>query len=146
MPTYQYQCTQCGAALEVIQSFSDDALTECPECAGRLRKVFNAVGIVFKGSGFYRNDSRDAGSKAPAAHLVDPPLRRHRRSGHATSDLVDVVDGGAGHPPVGAGVLVVVEPFAEESFFAGSVFLVPSVDGSVFGASEDVVVERLSLR
>ena len=58
MPTYQYQCTKCGAALEVIQSFSDDALTECPECAGRLRKVFNAVGIVFKGSGFYRNDSR----------------------------------------------------------------------------------------
>ena len=58
MPTYQYQCTECGAALEVIQSFSDDALTECPECSGRLRKVFNAVGVVFKGSGFYRNDSR----------------------------------------------------------------------------------------
>ncbi|MGI9085602.1 MAG: FmdB family zinc ribbon protein [Aeromicrobium sp.] len=58
MPTYQYQCTECGEALEVIQSFSDDALTECPECAGRLRKVFNAVGVVFKGSGFYRNDSR----------------------------------------------------------------------------------------
>ena len=58
MPTYQYQCTECGAALEVIQSFTDDNLTECPECAGRLRKVFNAVGVVFKGSGFYRNDSR----------------------------------------------------------------------------------------
>jgi putative FmdB family regulatory protein len=58
VPTYQYQCTECGAALEVIQSFSDDNLTECPECAGRLRKVFNAVGVVFKGSGFYRNDSR----------------------------------------------------------------------------------------
>jgi putative FmdB family regulatory protein len=58
VPTYQYQCTECGAALEVIQSFSDDSLTECPECAGRLRKVFNAVGVVFKGSGFYRNDSR----------------------------------------------------------------------------------------
>jgi putative FmdB family regulatory protein len=58
VPTYQYQCTDCGAALEIIQSFSDDSLTECPECAGRLRKVFNAVGVVFKGSGFYRNDSR----------------------------------------------------------------------------------------
>ena len=58
MPTYQYQCTECGEALEVIQSFSDDALTECPECSGRLRKVFNAVGVVFKGSGFYRSDSR----------------------------------------------------------------------------------------
>ncbi len=69
MPTYQYQCTQCGSALEVIQSFSDDALTECPECAGRLRKVFNAVGIVFKGSGFYRNDSRSTStsSEAPKA-------------------------------------------------------------------------------
>jgi putative FmdB family regulatory protein len=58
VPTYQYQCTECGSALEVIQSFTDDNLTECPECAGRLRKVFNAVGVVFKGSGFYRNDSR----------------------------------------------------------------------------------------
>jgi putative FmdB family regulatory protein len=64
VPTYQYQCTQCGAALEVIQSFSDDALTECPECAGRLRKVFNAVGIVFKGSGFYRNDSRSTSTSS----------------------------------------------------------------------------------
>lgn len=58
MPTYQYQCTDCGEALEVHQSFTDDALTECPACQGRLRKVFNAVGVVFKGSGFYRNDSR----------------------------------------------------------------------------------------
>lgn len=66
MPTYQYQCTQCGAALEVIQSFSDDALAECPECAGRLRKVFNAVGIVFKGSGFYRNDSRSSSTSSDA--------------------------------------------------------------------------------
>ena len=55
MPTYQYQCTDCGEALEVHQSFTDDALTDCQ---GRLRKVFNAVGVVFKGSGFYRNDSR----------------------------------------------------------------------------------------
>jgi putative FmdB family regulatory protein len=59
VPTYQYACTECGHAFEQFQSFSDDALTECPECRGRLRKVFNAVGVVFKGSGFYRNDSRD---------------------------------------------------------------------------------------
>lgn len=58
MPTYQYQCTDCGEALEIHQSFSDDTLTECPACRGNLRKVFNAVGVVFKGSGFYRNDSR----------------------------------------------------------------------------------------
>jgi putative FmdB family regulatory protein len=65
VPTYQYACTTCGAQLEVVQKFSDDPLTECPECAGRLRKVFSAVGVVFKGSGFYRNDSRsDKGAKA----------------------------------------------------------------------------------
>ena len=58
MPTYQYACTECDHAFEQVQSFSDDALTECPECQGRLRKLFNAVGVVFKGSGFYRTDSR----------------------------------------------------------------------------------------
>src|SRR3954471_13776337 len=58
VPTYQYACTECGHAFEQFQSFSDNALTECPECSGRLRKVFNAVGVVFKGSGFYRTDSR----------------------------------------------------------------------------------------
>jgi len=64
VPTYQYACTECGHAFDQFQSFSDDALTECPECQGRLRKVFNAVGVVFKGSGFYRNDSRDKKSSA----------------------------------------------------------------------------------
>ena len=66
MPTYQYSCTECGEALEVQQSFSDDPLTVCPACQGRLRKVYNAVGVVFKGSGFYRTDSRagkDSGEK-----------------------------------------------------------------------------------
>ena len=58
MPTYQYACTECGDRLEVVQKFSDDSLTVCPACSGRLRKVFSPVGIVFKGSGFYRNDSR----------------------------------------------------------------------------------------
>ena len=64
MPTYQYACTECGHAFEQFQSFSDDALTECPECRGRLRKLFSAVGVVFKGSGFYRNDSRDSSKSA----------------------------------------------------------------------------------
>jgi len=58
LPTYQYRCTECDHAFEEFQSFTDDALTVCPVCGGRLRKVFNAVGVVFKGSGFYRNDSR----------------------------------------------------------------------------------------
>ncbi|MCL8253185.1 FmdB family transcriptional regulator [Aeromicrobium fastidiosum] len=60
MPKYQYQCKDCGEALEVQQSFTDDALTVCPTCGGDLRKVFGAVGVVFKGSGFYKTDSRSA--------------------------------------------------------------------------------------
>lgn len=60
MPTYQYACTACGEQLELVQKFTDDALTVCPACQGRLRKVFSAVGVVFKGSGFYRTDSRAA--------------------------------------------------------------------------------------
>ena len=63
MPTYAYACTACGHAFEAVQSFSDDSLTVCPECDGRLRKVFSSVGVVFKGSGFYRNDAR-AGAKS----------------------------------------------------------------------------------
>ncbi len=67
MPTYQYSCTECQHDFEIVQSFSDDSLSVCPECQGRLRKVFNAVGVVFKGSGFYRNDSRGADKSAVAA-------------------------------------------------------------------------------
>lgn len=64
MPTYEYACTECDHSFEQVQSFSDDALTVCPQCQGRLRKVFNAVGVVFKGSGFYRTDSRSADASA----------------------------------------------------------------------------------
>ncbi|TRV73771.1 FmdB family transcriptional regulator [Streptomyces sp. 130] len=67
MPTYQYQCTECGEGLEAVQKFTDDALTVCPNCDGRLKKVFSAVGIVFKGSGFYRNDSRGSSSSSTPA-------------------------------------------------------------------------------
>ncbi len=67
MPTYQYACTECGHAFEQFQSFSDDALTECPQCEGRLRKLFNAVGVVFKGSGFYRTDSREKSSSSASS-------------------------------------------------------------------------------
>ncbi|WEV77809.1 FmdB family transcriptional regulator [Janibacter cremeus] len=67
MPTYAYACTECGHQFDVVQSFSEDSLTTCPECSGRLRKQFNAVGVVFKGGGFYKNDSRsDAGSSRPS--------------------------------------------------------------------------------
>ncbi len=67
MPTYQYQCTACGEGLEAVQKFTDEPLTECPACSGRLRKVFSAVGIVFKGSGFYRTDSRSSSSTSSSA-------------------------------------------------------------------------------
>jgi putative FmdB family regulatory protein len=67
MPTYEYRCTECEAPLEVVQSFDEPALTDCPACGGRLRKVFGNVGVVFKGSGFYRTDSRGKSSAtAPA--------------------------------------------------------------------------------
>ena len=67
MPTYEYRCRECGELLEVVQSFSDDPLTECPRCSGPLRKVFNSVGISFKGSGFYKNDSRSKSSSASSS-------------------------------------------------------------------------------
>ncbi|WP_114561194.1 FmdB family zinc ribbon protein [Desertihabitans aurantiacus] len=62
MPTYQYRCQHCQQELEVVQKFTDSALTVCPHCDGELRKIYNAVGVVFKGSGFYKTDSR-AGEK-----------------------------------------------------------------------------------
>lgn len=81
MPTYQYRCTECGQDLEAVQKFTDPALTECPNCSGTLRKVFNAVGVVFKGSGFYRTDSR---------------------AGDKNGRSADASDGGAGPGKVGA--------------------------------------------
>ena len=64
MPTYEYRCKECGEHLEVVQSFKDDALTTCPACGGPLRKVFGSIGIAFKGSGFYKNDSRSVAKSA----------------------------------------------------------------------------------
>ncbi|RGA03282.1 FmdB family transcriptional regulator [Microbispora triticiradicis] len=72
MPTYQYACTACGEQLEAVQKFSDDPLTECPACQGKLRKVFSAVGIVFKGSGFYRTDSRSSSSSTTTSTTSTP--------------------------------------------------------------------------
>ena len=67
MPTYEYACKSCGQHLEVVQSFKDDSLTTCAVCGGPLRKVFGSIGIAFKGSGFYRNDSRPAASSGKAS-------------------------------------------------------------------------------
>jgi putative FmdB family regulatory protein len=67
MPTYEYECQHCHERVEAVQKFSDAALTVCPLCGGELRKVFSAVGIVFKGSGFYKNDSRKSGSSSDSS-------------------------------------------------------------------------------
>lgn len=66
MPTYVYACKDCGHGFEIYQSFDEDALTRCPQCEGQLRKQFNTVGVVFKGSGFYKNDSRSSGGTSSA--------------------------------------------------------------------------------
>ena len=85
MPTYQYTCTECGEPLEAVQKFSDAPLTVCPACGGRLRKVFSAVGIVFKGSGFYRTDSRN-GASATAPAAKDKDKSSSESSSSSTSD------------------------------------------------------------
>ncbi|MFK4150168.1 FmdB family zinc ribbon protein [Streptomyces sp. NPDC004065] len=86
MPTYQYQCTECGEGLEAVQKFTDEALTQCPSCSGRLKKVFSAVGIVFKGSGFYRNDSRgSSSSSSPASSSKSSGSSSDARSSSSSS-------------------------------------------------------------
>ncbi|WP_311259668.1 FmdB family zinc ribbon protein [Microbacterium sp. WCS2018Hpa-9] len=75
MPTYAYACRSCGHAFDAVQSFSDDALTVCPECGGELRKQYGSIGVTFNGSGFYRNDSRagsGASTSAPASLKSEP--------------------------------------------------------------------------
>jgi putative FmdB family regulatory protein len=83
MPTYQYVCTECGEPLEVVQKFSDDPLTVCPACQGRLRKVFSPVGVVFKGSGFYKTDSRSSASSSSASKAES---KSSESNGESTSD------------------------------------------------------------
>jgi putative FmdB family regulatory protein len=85
VPTYQYTCTECSEPLEAVQKFSDAPLTVCPACGGRLRKVFSAVGIVFKGSGFYRTDSRN-GASATAPAAKDKDKSSSESSSSSTSD------------------------------------------------------------
>jgi putative FmdB family regulatory protein len=90
VPTYQYSCTECGHFLEAVQKFTDDALTVCPECGGKLRKVFNAVGVVFKGSGFYRTDSRSgsaekSGEKSAEKSSADKGEKSSTNSSNGTA-------------------------------------------------------------
>jgi putative FmdB family regulatory protein len=83
VPTYQYACTACGHQFDAVQRFSDASLTDCPECAGRLRKVFSSVGIVFKGSGFYRTDSRAGASGGAVKEKVSADSSTSSGSGDA---------------------------------------------------------------
>ena len=85
LPTYQYSCTECGHFFEQFQSFSEESLTVCPECEGRLRKVFNAVGVVFKGSGFYRTDSRASSTGSDAAKPAASASEGSSGSGSSTT-------------------------------------------------------------
>jgi putative FmdB family regulatory protein len=90
MPTYEYVCTSCGHRLEAAQSFSDPALTTCPVCQGALRKVFGNVGIVLKGSGFYKNDSRSAGrSNGSVTAPKEPKEKESSDSGTKDSGTKD---------------------------------------------------------
>lgn len=91
MPTYQYACTVCDERPEAVQSFTDAPLTECPACQGALRKVFSAVGVVFKGSGFYKNDSRDAPKKKEGEKKEPAPAA----AGASTSDSGGSSDSGS---------------------------------------------------
>ncbi|WP_327121291.1 FmdB family transcriptional regulator [Nocardia sp. NBC_01730] len=86
MPTYSYACTQCDNRFDIVQSFSDEALSVCSECSGKLRKLFNSVGIVFKGSGFYRTDSRAGASTA------SEPAKSDSGSSSSSSDSTSSSD------------------------------------------------------
>jgi putative FmdB family regulatory protein len=98
LPTYQYRCTECGEDLEAVQKFSDAPLTICPACGGQLRKVFNAVGVVFKGSGFYRTDSRNGSKDREGAE----PRSDDKKSGAETKST-DKEPAGAGSPSPSSG-------------------------------------------
>ncbi len=93
MPTYQYTCTECGEPLEAVQKFTDAPLAVCPACGGRLRKVFSAVGIVFKGSGFYRTDSRNGSSAtAPAGSSISDSGSSNGSADKAADKKTDKTD------------------------------------------------------
>jgi putative FmdB family regulatory protein len=86
VPTYSYACTECDNRFDIVQSFSDNSLTVCPACSGKLRKLFNSVGIVFKGSGFYRTDSRGtSGAASEPAKTDSAPAAKSESSSTASS-------------------------------------------------------------
>lgn len=108
MPTYQYACTsdQCGLRFERVQAFTDPSITECPDCSERVRKVYGSVGVVFKGSGFYRNDSRDAKVGAGAKSDSDSAAAKNgdgAKDGKSEAAKSDAGSGSADSPSAGKG-------------------------------------------
>ncbi len=96
MPTYSYRCTECDRAFDIVQAFTDDTLTVCPTCGGKLRKVFSPVGVSFNGSGFYRTDSRAGttagGSSAPKSESSAPKTESSGSSGSSGEKSVPKKD------------------------------------------------------
>ena len=86
MPTYSYACTECDNKFDAVQAFTDDALTTCPKCSGRLRKLFNSVGVVFKGSGFYRTDSRDSSKSSTSSSSTSAESKSSDSKSETKSD------------------------------------------------------------
>ncbi|BAK37610.1 hypothetical protein MLP_45960 [Microlunatus phosphovorus NM-1] len=103
MPTYQYRCSDCGNELEAVQKFTDAALTDCPTCDGSLRKVFNAVGVVFKGSGFYRTDSRADQKKKSGSGASKSDSSKSDSGEKKTSTTEKKSEGSGSRQPVAAG-------------------------------------------
>ncbi|MBC9956212.1 FmdB family zinc ribbon protein [Yimella sp. cx-51] len=100
MPTYSYACKNCGHQFDIHQAFSDNALTDCPECGGQLRKVFNSVGVVFKGSGFYRTDSRDKSSSTGGTSSEKSSAASSGSSDSASKSGSDSSSSGSSAPKV----------------------------------------------
>ena len=103
MPTYQYRCTECGEDLEAVQKFSDPTLTTCPACGGQLRKVFNPVGVVFKGSGFYRTDSRNGSKSRSDADSGSSEKKVETKSAERESAGASAASNGNGKQPASSG-------------------------------------------
>ena len=107
MPTYSYACTECDNRFDAVQAFTDDALTTCPQCSGRLRKLFNSVGVVFKGSGFYRTDSREStksssGAKSDSVSGSDKSGSEKSSSSEKSSGSTDSSSSSAASTPAPA--------------------------------------------
>jgi putative FmdB family regulatory protein len=102
VPTYSYACTECDNRFDAVQAFTDDALTSCPQCSGRLRKLFNSVGVVFKGSGFYRTDSRDSGKSTVKAESSSSSSEKSSGSSDSSSSSSSSSSSGSAAPAAAA--------------------------------------------